>query len=232
MMKKFITLLVLVILLITTVSCNSRGDDSSSSQVNKGGEQSVAGEKEEQSEESSGNTSEKYAEIFEKYEDNPEMIDRAIYAQAEGISINESVSRFEIMNMAGFLGEALEKSELDNFAGFWIQHNPRFCLVAAFTENGEETIAPYREEYPELAEFIEVCTVQYTYTELLNAQKKVSNAIEKLGAFAGSCTYVQYNSVEVYVTNMETVDEAIRDGKLNIPDCIEIIIVDNPVEEE
>jgi hypothetical protein len=164
-----------------------------------------------------------YADLREEYKGDPDGLIIAMYARKQGIDINEAEYRFEIQEKASPFGGELESAGMENFAGFWIQHEPYFCLVAAFTENGEESISPYLRRYPDLADIVEVRHVRYALDELLSIQEEVSDAMIKLGVFAGSATLVTENSVKVIVTDISIVDEAVGNGILVIPDCVKIV---------
>jgi hypothetical protein len=166
---------------------------------------------------------EEMTDLCEEYKGDPEGLITAMYARKNGIDMIEAEYRFEIQEKAGPLGADLETAGMHNFAGFWIQHEPYFCLVAAFTENGEESIGPYLRKYPDLADIVEVRQVRYSLDELLSIQEKISNEIESLGVFAGSATLVTENSVKVIVTDISAVNEAISNGLLVIPDCMKIV---------
>ena len=164
-----------------------------------------------------------YADLREEYKGDPEGLITAMYARKNGIDMVEAEYRFEIQEKASPLCAELETAGMDNFAGFWIQHEPYFCLVAAFIENGEESIAPYLEKYPDLADIVEVRQVKYSLDELLSIQEEISAAMEALGVCAGSATLVAENSVEVIVTDISVVNKAMSNGSLVIPDCVKIV---------
>jgi hypothetical protein len=164
-----------------------------------------------------------YADLREEYKGDPEGLITAMYARKNGIDMDEAEYRFEIQEKASPLCADLETAGMANFAGFWIQHEPYFCLVAAFTENGEESISPYLRKYPDLANIVEVRQVKYSLDELLFIQEEISAAMEALGVFAGSATLVAENSVEVIVTNISVVNEAIDKEIMVIPDCVKIV---------
>jgi chaperonin cofactor prefoldin len=224
-MKKITTIFSLLFLMLVSVSCSDEVESSVTLPMETAETEQSAGEMAESLDETSNadDFQEKLAELHEKYKDDPARFDAAAYALHEGIDIEDAVDRFEVMEKAGPFGAELEAAGMDNFAGFWIQHEPDFCLVAAFTENGEESIAPYLQKYPDLADIVKVRQVQYSLNELLSAQEEVSAIVESLGIFAGSGTYVVDNKVEVVVTDISKVEEALDNGTLVIPDCVEII---------
>jgi hypothetical protein len=64
-------------------------------------------------------------------------------AEALGISVDEAVRRFQLQEAIGPLGAQLEANEADTFAGLWLQQEPEFRVVVAFTQDGEATMQPY-----------------------------------------------------------------------------------------
>ncbi len=176
-------------------------------------------------------TSERYAELAEKYSDNPALFDAAVYAMEEGIDIEEAVRRFELMDIAGSLGAELEENEADTFAGFWIEHQPEFRIVAVFTENGEETIKPYLESYPDLAGIIEVRALEITYEDLQAAQQKASRLLSELGLSVSSSINVKENQVEVYVTDSELFYTTLQEANAELPDHVVVVVVYEPLKE-
>jgi len=229
-MKKIITIFVLVIVCLVSVSCNAEDNDSSSNNIQIAATEQSAGEEAGTPDDSSGNFQEQIAELAEKYKDDPAMFDAAVYAMHEGIEIDEAIRRFEIMDKAGPFGAELEKNEADTFAGFWIQHEPEFGLVAAFIRDGEETLEKYREKYPELVAITELVEMKYTYAELLAAQEEASQILQELGLFYSSATMVMTNRVEIYVTDSDLFYSTLEKSSEKLPECVVPVIIYEPLE--
>jgi len=227
-MKKFLSLLMLVVLLLMSVSCNAENDGSSSSTVQEveSEQSSVEEGGTEQPEESSESTSEKYAKLAEKYKDNPKLFDAAVYAEEAGITMDEAVRRLELQPVIGKLDAELSSKEMETFAGLWIELPPEFKIVVLFTNNGEETIEPYLQSYPDLAEIIEVCSAELSLIDLQEAQEEITSSLRSLGIFTDSEVDVKGNCVNVYVSERASIDDAVRDGKLIVPDCVNIVIIE------
>ncbi len=68
-----------------------------------------------------------------------------MYAKDQDVPLEEAVRRLQLQESVGKLGAELEANERDTFAGLWIEHEPEYRVVAAFTRDGEETIRPYVE---------------------------------------------------------------------------------------
>ncbi len=169
-------------------------------------------------------------ELAEKYKDDPEKFDAAVYALHEGVTVEEAVRRFELMDEAHLLGNALEENEADTLAGFWIQHEPNFCLVAAFTRNGEETLEKYREDYPGLVAITEVREMKYTQAELLAAQQEAMSLLNELGLFFSSGTMIMDNRVEIYITDSRLFYSRLEESGKTLLECVVPVIVYEPRE--
>jgi len=168
-------------------------------------------------------------DLTEKYKDDPEKFDQAIYAQHYGIDMDEAAWHFDMMNNAHLLGNALENDHPDMFTGFWIEHEPEFRLVASFTRNGEEILETYREKYPELVGITVIKQNQYTLDELLQAQEEVNKTLEELGLFCSSATMETKNRVEVYVTDSDLFYSTLEEAGVELPECVVPVIVYEPL---
>lgn len=148
--------------------------------------------------------------------------DAEMYAADQGVSVDEAIRRFELMDDAGLLQAAIVESEPDTYAGSWIQHQPEYRFVFAFTENGEEVIRKYVEEDSPIAEKIKILTFKYSFQELQEIQKDITADMKNLGIYPDSGIDMKNNCVYFSVTDKVAVDEAIRSGKLEIPDCVNV----------
>lgn len=148
--------------------------------------------------------------------------DAMYYAADRGISPHEAVRRFRLEQTLGDLGARLEERERDTFAGFWIQHEPEYRYVAAFTRDGEETIRPYIAGKP-YADVVEVRRAAATYAELLAAQEELIRLMRRHGLRASSGTNVQANRVEVYVFDPASFRAKLRDAGAVLPEHVVLI---------
>jgi hypothetical protein len=124
------------------------------------------------------------------------MIDKAIYARINGITVEEAVERFELMDEIGPLGAALEEQEKETFAGLWVEHDP-FRMNIAFTGNGEETVRKYVEEGSPLDGILELRTFAASLEELKAAQMEAGQLLSGLGSTSVPAVMVTENRVEV-----------------------------------
>ncbi|MFC1946378.1 hypothetical protein ACFLXY_00505 [Chloroflexota bacterium] len=215
---KVVSIVLSAIMLLTCVSC---GDETVSSDTPLDDTPDVKSD--------SDNFYEEMADLAKKYKDDPEKFDQAVYAQQYGIDMDEAAWRFDIMNNAHLLGNALENDHPDVFTGFWIEHDPEFRLVASFTRNGEEILETYREKYPDLVEITVIKENKYTLDELLQAQEEVNQILEELGLFCSSATMEMDNRVEIYVTDSELFYSTLEEAGVELPDCVVPVIVYEPL---
>ena len=147
--------------------------------------------------------------------------DAEMYAELEGVSVDEAIRRFELMSDAGPLQAAIVENE-EAYAGSWIQHQPEYRFVFAFTENGEEIIRKYVKEDSPLADKIKILTFKCSFRELQEIQEDITADMKTLGIYPDSGIDMKNNCVYFSVTDKVAVDEAIRSGKLEIPDCVNV----------
>jgi hypothetical protein len=114
----------------------------------------------------------------------------------------------------------------DTFGGLWVVYTPKFHFVVAFTSGGEEAAQPYRQGL--LTDAIEVRTVKYSYRTLQQAQMEFGAALGKLNFKFESGVNVMDNYTEFRVTkaDMPRFDDAVKAGKLLIPECVRVEPVD------
>ena len=172
---------------------------------------------------SSLSVNETQEELQEKYKDNPELFEATMYAYHFGTTIEEAQNRFNIGNAFSGLDTELEREEPETFGGLWIQHEPSFCVVIAFTRDGEETIKKYVSE--NLTGYVEVRIVKYSMKELWKARNQVEAFLRENDIPFDSGIYVMDNRVEINVTDRTEIDKAIEDGRLIIPECVYINVV-------
>jgi hypothetical protein len=151
--------------------------------------------------------------------------DAAEYARQFGVSQEEALRRLRVQNEIGGLGAALQRDEAETFAGLWIQHEPNFGVVAAFTRDGEQTIQPYLEG-KSYAGLVEVKTFPYSLRELESAQQRAIRISEELGIPITSFISVQENRVIIVVGNPEMFQEEIRSAGRELPELVEVVAID------
>jgi len=156
--------------------------------------------------------------LAEQYKDDPELFDKAVYAQFYDISVEEAQERFDIADKFSGLDSLLEEKEPDTFAGLWIQHEPDYCIVTAFTSGGEETIKKYISE--DLLKYISVRTVKYSMKQMWQDRYQVEDFLKNHGILFTSGIYVMDNRVEITVTDRTEIDKGVTDGELVVPESV------------
>lgn len=157
--------------------------------------------------------------------------DAEMMAKDLGISVEEAVQRSSLQDLVGQLNAALAQNEVKTFAGLWIQHEPEYRIVTAFTQNGDETIRPYVEDTP-LAEWIEVRTAPKSLAELQAIQQSVIQIVHELNFPFSSSLNVQKNQIELYVTDQALWESALQEAGLQLPEPVEVIVIYEPLGDE
>jgi len=157
-------------------------------------------------------------------DNDPLLWDAQVYASNMGVSLDEAIRRFQLQDIAGDLDAELSMKEAETFAGLWLEHTPEFRLVVQFTRNAEETIKPYISK--ELADIVEVRTAKVSLLELQKAQDDVISSVSGLDIPVESGINVFENRVELYVVDRARFDEAVQEGKVQLPDNVVVITVE------
>jgi hypothetical protein len=128
----------------------------------------------------------------------------------------------------GALQQKLEIQEAGTFAGLWIEHEPEYRVVVAFTRDGEEAIRPYVEDTP-LAGVIEVRPAEAALAELKQAQQEAHDLVREAGLTASSEIMVDKNRVELYVTDRALFDATLAAAAIQLPALVDIITIYTPL---
>ena len=158
-------------------------------------------------------------------EKDPLLLDATMYAQYYGISVDEALKRFKLQGSFPGLATAIQENETDTFGGLWIQHEPEYRIVVAFTRDGDQTLRKYTAYITEeAAPYIEVRTVKYTQAVLRQAQMDFGVALMALGLHFDSGVNITENCTEFRVleSDQSKIEQAKQAGTLIIPDYVRI----------
>jgi hypothetical protein len=163
---------------------------------------------------------------------DPINYDAQIYAELNGVTIDEALRRFELQNAAGYLGAALTENEADTFAGLWLEHQPEFKIVVAFTKDGEITVQKYLTE--ELSGVVEVRTADKTVTGLEKIQIDFNNTLRSLNIAADSYCNIPESKVIFLIRNSDKdmFDSYVNKGDIIIPAKVYIEFVDELIQPD
>ena len=156
---------------------------------------------------------------------SPALVEDArYYADAYGVSLNEAVGRLAGQEAISDLGWELESNESATFGGLWIQHEPDYRVVVAFTKDGEETIRPYLEG-TSVYGIVEVRQVEKSLVELSRARAKAEQMVKGLDFSFGSGMDIRNNMVQLYLTEeeIEELEIKLRKAGLTLPDNVELV---------
>ena len=167
--------------------------------------------------------------LTEEMKENPQLLPATAYANHHGITVDEAFNHLDIQNsfgeIAGKLDTELSTQEAGIYGGLWLQHGPEFKIVVAFTRDGEETLKKhYFEELMLFLPYLEVRTVKFSHAELREAQRQTAADLRDMDIPCDSATHIMENCVDIRVSeSMRTrIEEAIRSGKLVVPESVRI----------
>ena len=152
------------------------------------------------------------------------VMDAQSYADDFGVELGEAVVRLQGQGVIGELGHMIQRNEPDTYAGHWIQHEPQYRMVVAFTRDGGSIICPYIEGHP-LFDIVEVRSAVATIVELDRSQTEAMNVANEVGIPSESSIKVMQNSVELYVLDSGQLDSALEKAGLALPDHVQVIEV-------
>jgi hypothetical protein len=162
-------------------------------------------------------------------ERNPQLVIAKIYAKNYGVTIDEALHRLKLQDSFPGLSTELENNEKETFGGLWIQHEPEYKIVVAFTNNGEQTISKYSKYISgEVAPYIEIRTVRKSLSELLSDQDKPFYSLDEQGIKSESRVDIINNCVSIDIAKADKgkFDIAIQNEKLVIPKGLKVNFVD------
>ena len=157
------------------------------------------------------------------------LMDARSYAADYGVELDEAIGRLIGQEAIGELDQELQSNESATFGGLWIQSEPDYRVVVAFTRDGEETIRPYVDG-TSVADIVEVRQVEMSLVELRKARGKAVAMVKELGFRASSGIDVPNNMVRLYLTakEIEKLEMELQKSGLTLPDRVEL--VDEPSE--
>jgi hypothetical protein len=154
--------------------------------------------------------------------------DAEIMAQQLDIPVEEAMRQLSLQDLAGDLNAELEQREADTFAGLWIQHEPEYGIVAAFTRDGEETLQRYVAGTP-LDGLVQVRKARFTYAELVAAGQEVGRLVQELGLPFSWGSDVEGNRIELWVTDRAQFEAALEQARRSLPEPVQIVVSYEPL---
>lgn len=150
--------------------------------------------------------------------------DANAYVAAFGGTIDEAIRHLKLQGIINDLDATLQVKESGTFAGLWIEHTPRFRVVAQFTRGGKEVVLPYIPKgLP--ADLVDVQTAPISLKELKAIHARVIRYIQATGIPSESDIDLQANSIKVYVTNRQQLKTALSTSAYQLPANVQVVEV-------
>ena len=130
------------------------------------------------------------------------------------------------------LQNRLQANDADTFAGLWIQHEPEYHIIVAFTRDGEETIQQYVVDDSELAQLIEVRSAEYTLAQLEADQQAAIQILDTIQQSAGIGIMMMDNRVVVDITDRASFEAALVEANVTLPKSVIVNAIYEPLGED
>jgi hypothetical protein len=157
--------------------------------------------------------------------------DAGEYVKRFGVSLEEAYFRLDLQEAIGKLGAELMVSEVDTYAGMWIQHEPDFRVITRFTERGEETLLSYLAGSP-LAGLVEVRGALITLAALAEEQEALGATLQGLGIAHESYLDEIENQLVLLVLDTAELEAALAGADIPLPAFVEVNQVESLSQTE
>ena len=156
---------------------------------------------------------------------DPALYDAEQYAKANGMTLEEALRQLNQQKSLGERAHLLEVNEADTFSGFWIQHDPVYKIVVAFTTEpavSRNLVNAYFSE--STAAEIEIRQVEFTHEQLSEIRSQTESLLRDYGIeYSSSGLDVMNNRVEIMVPDIIAFNDAIRSRQLELHRSVNVI---------
>lgn len=136
--------------------------------------------------------------------------DAADYSKTFGVSVDEAKRRLQLQRVVSRLEGEVAEAEAETFAGMWIEHTPRFRVVARFTSPDAEQRLLARAAAGPLAGLVETRSARFSMAELDRKQKDAHDRAGRASVPVESRIDVANNRVEVITVDDKKLNAAAR----------------------
>ena len=151
--------------------------------------------------------------------------DDGAIARELGVPVEEVQMHTALSDHVGRLAAKLNKYERKTYADLEIIDEPDLRVVVYFTEDREEMVRPYVRCTP-LEGFVEVRTDEASIAELEAAQNEAYRLVtDELSIRADSDIDITKNRAEIYVTDKERLEAALRESGQELPEHVAVVEV-------
>lgn len=159
--------------------------------------------------------------------EDPLLQDARSYAEHFDLPLEEALQQLARQDEIGNLQAQLAEAEAATFGGLWIQHEPVYAIVVAFTRNGAQTIQRYVEGTP-LEGLIELRTVHYSLQELEALRQQAVQVAAQLGVHVNTGLSIQNNQAELYIGNADSLADELAQAGLQFPAGVVVVEIGGP----
>ncbi|MCB8946272.1 MAG: hypothetical protein H6658_21205 [Ardenticatenaceae bacterium] len=153
-------------------------------------------------------------------EDGAIQNDLALMAEQTGIPLAELEAQMAYEDAITELQARLQANEAATYAGLWLEHEPVYRVVVAFTENGQETVAKYVAEGEALTAVLDIRPATYTQAQLMADQQSLNQVLETADFDFFTSVDVPHNRVELGVPTEEIWEAYVGTHDVQLPPSV------------
>lgn len=184
------------------------------------------------------------------------MRDATVYMEDFGVSYRKAKFRLGIQSLIGEFEEKIKKKEGRDFAGLYIQHKPRYRIKVLYKKrkhhrhyrghrckhrrhhghhkNFRHTVHKllHKKKFRKLRRFVRVKKAKNTMSDLEALQLTVLNLVNTVNILADTSVDIIKNKVELAVTSIDDLNNALTDNGLSLPNGVNLIEVNQLISIE
>lgn len=159
---------------------------------------------------------------------NPDVLN---YASDMGIDIEQAAFRLSLQEPIGTLNACLSGWEEDTFSGLWVEHEPDYQVLVAFTQDGKEILMPYIAGTT-LEGVLEARQASLTIEELRALQAEAGSLLKPLNMPVSTAINIPENVVEIFITDPDAFYAALQAHNIQLPPPLKIVPIYDPLGNE
>lgn len=151
--------------------------------------------------------------------------DLAAISEATGVSVEELKEQMAYEDQISELQARLNANEADTFAGLWIERQPAYQIVVAFTENGEQTVSNYLDADDSLWDVLAIREATYSEAQLQADQQRLNDMLGNATFDWASYVDIMSNQVFLEPVSESVWNEFIAANEIDLPDSVQLLFV-------
>lgn len=149
--------------------------------------------------------------------------DLAAISEATGASIEELEAQMAFEGPINELMARLTANEAATFGGLWIERQPEYRVVVAFTADGEETVSQYVQPGEPLWDVLAVRDVTYSEAALMAQQEALNDVMRNATFDWASYVDIVANKVVLEVVSESSWQAYLESNAVTLPESVAVL---------